>query len=149
VHLLNVRADGMSALAGDPDHFVRAFEAEGGNRRGFAQRRLFGRYLSKVLQEAIAIGFTETVEATAVAAHRDDGGWHVTVDNGSSIDVDALVLALGNQEPEALRAFDGAGRRFVRNPWGTESHAAVQDLAASGDTALLVGTGLTMVDLVL
>jgi uncharacterized NAD(P)/FAD-binding protein YdhS len=42
-HLLNVRAEGMSAWAHDPDHFARRFESEGGDKRGFAQRRLFGR----------------------------------------------------------------------------------------------------------
>ena len=48
-HLLNVRAEGMSALAGEPDHFAKRFEAEGGDRRGFAQRRLFARYLAELL----------------------------------------------------------------------------------------------------
>src|SRR5689334_25025588 len=52
-HLLNVRAEGMSALAGDPGHFARRFEAEGGEPRGFAQRRLFGRYLGELLDEAV------------------------------------------------------------------------------------------------
>jgi uncharacterized NAD(P)/FAD-binding protein YdhS len=149
VHLLNVRAEGMSALAGEPDHFARAFEAEGGDRRGFAQRRFFARYLGQILQEAIASGCTQTVEATALAGHRQGGRWHVTLDDGSSIDADALVLAVGNQEPEALGVLEAIGHRFVRNPWGAESRSAVQDLAASGEAALLVGTGLTMVDLVL
>jgi uncharacterized NAD(P)/FAD-binding protein YdhS len=128
-HLLNVRADGMSALAGEPDHFVRAFAAEGGDRRGFARRRFFARYLGQILQDAIGSGCTQPVEATAVGAQRNDEGWHVTFDNGSSIDADALVLAVGNQEPEALRALDGIGRRFVRNPWGEDSRSAVRDLA--------------------
>ena len=149
VHLLNVRAEGMSALAGDPDHFVRAFEAEGGDRRGFAQRRFFAGYLGQILQEAIASGCTRTVEATAVAGRRQEDGWHVTLDDGSSIDADTLVLAVGNQEPEALRAFDGIKQRFVRNPWGADSRSVVKELAVSGEAALLVGTGLTMVDLVL
>src|SRR5205085_8182054 len=48
-HLLNVRAEGMSALAGEPDHFARAYEAKGGDRRGFAQRRFFGQYLDGLL----------------------------------------------------------------------------------------------------
>jgi uncharacterized NAD(P)/FAD-binding protein YdhS len=148
-HLLNVRAESMSALAGEPDHFARAFEAEGGDRRGFAQRRFFARYLGQILQEAVGSGCTQTREATAVAGHRNEAGWHVTFDDGSSIDAEALVLAVGNQEPEALRAFDGIGRRFVRNPWGDDSRSAVRELASSGGAALLVGTGLTMVDLVL
>lgn len=149
VHLLNVRAEGMSALAGDPDHFVRAFEEQGGDRRGFAQRRYFAQYLGQILREAIASGCTQTVEATAVGGHRGNGRWHVMLDDGSSIDSAVMVLAVGNQEPEALRAFEGIGRRLVGNPWGPDSRAVVKELAISGEAALLVGTGLTMVDLVL
>src|SRR6185503_18670421 len=37
----------------------------------------------------------------------------------------------------------------VANPWGADARATVEDLAQSGGDALLVGTGLTMVDLVL
>jgi uncharacterized NAD(P)/FAD-binding protein YdhS len=60
-----------------------------------------------------------------------------------------LVLAVGNQEPEALAAFAGAGHRFIGNPWGDDARAAVRELASTGEATLLVGTGLTMVDLVL
>jgi uncharacterized NAD(P)/FAD-binding protein YdhS len=148
VHLLNVRAEGMSAIAGEPDHFARRYAAEGGDPRGFAQRRLFARYLGEILDEAVA-GGCEPVEATAVAGSRVNGGWRVALDNGSTIDADALVLAVGNQEPESLRAFASVGQRFIGNPWGAEARAAVQELAGSGEAALLVGTGLTMVDLVL
>jgi uncharacterized NAD(P)/FAD-binding protein YdhS len=149
VHLLNVRAEGMSAIAGEPDHFARRYAAEGGDPRGFAQRRLFARYLGEILDEAVAGGCVEPVEATAVAGSRVNGGWRVALDNGSTIDADALVLAVGNQEPESLRAFASVGQRFIGNPWGAEARAAVQELAGSGEAALLVGTGLTMVDLVL
>ena len=40
-------------------------------------------------------------------------------------------------------------QRFIANPWGAEARAAVEELAATSGDALLVGTGLTMVDLVL
>lgn len=148
-HLLNVRAEGMSAWAGEPEHFAQRFAAEGGDKRGFAPRRLFGRYLGEILDEAVASGCTEPVHATAVGAKRHDNGWRVALDDGPSLDVRALVLAVGNQEPEGLSAFAGVGRRFIGNPWGDAARAAVDDLAASGEPALLVGTGLTMVDLVL
>jgi uncharacterized NAD(P)/FAD-binding protein YdhS len=148
-HLLNVRAEGMSAWAGEPDHFARRFETEGGTARGFAQRRFFATYLGEMLGAAIASGRTELAEATAVSALRDGGGWRVGFDDGTSAEAEALVLAVGNQEPEGLGAFAGVGRRFVRNPWGGDALAAVADLADSGGAALIVGTGLTMVDLVL
>lgn len=149
VHLLNVRAEGMSAWAGEPDHFVKRYEAEGGDRRGFAQRRLFGRYLGEMLEEAVAGGCANVVHASAVAAERMDGHWRIALDDGSAIDAEAIALAIGNQEPGALRAFAGVGERYIANPWGADARAAVQDLAASGGDALLIGTGLTMVDLVL
>jgi uncharacterized NAD(P)/FAD-binding protein YdhS len=139
----------MSALAGESDHFVRAFEAEGGDRRGFAQRRFFARYLGGILDEAVAGGCTEVVEATAVGGRRSGDGWQVDLDDGSAIEAKILVLAVGNQEPESLSAFANVGNRFIRNPWGTDAKTAVGDLAQSGEAALLVGNGLTMVDLVL
>ena len=148
-HLLNVRAEGMSAWAGEPDHFARRFEDEGGDRRGFAQRRLFGRYLGEILDEAVASGRASLIHRSAVRAERADSGWRVTLDDGSAVEAHALTLAIGNQEPGALRAFDGIAERFVANPWGAEARAAVEDLACSAGDALLVGTGLTMVDLVL
>jgi uncharacterized NAD(P)/FAD-binding protein YdhS len=148
-HLLNVRAEGMSALADDPDHFARRFEAEGGDRRGFAQRRLFGRYLRELLEQAVGMGETAVDHSTAIDAEFADGAWTVTLDDGRMVGSSALVLAIGNQEPGPLRALADAGPVVVNNPWGKEARSAVRDLAASGGAALIVGTGLTMVDLVL
>jgi len=47
-HLLNVRAEGMSAWSGAPEDFAQRFEREGGDRRGFAQRRQFAAYLKEI-----------------------------------------------------------------------------------------------------
>ena len=148
-HLLNVRAEGMSALAGDPGHFARRFEDEGGDSRGFAQRRFFATYLGEILNDAVSSGRTELAEATAISAAREADGWKVGFADGSAVEADALVLAVGNQEPEALRAFADIGPRFVGNPWGSDARAAVDNLARIDGAALIVGTGLTMVDLVL
>ena len=148
-HLLNVRAEGMSAWAGEADHFAQRFEAEGGDRRGFAQRRLFGRYLGEILDQAVDSGAASVIHATAVGGARKNGSWEVALDDGSALSSRALVLAVGNQEPEPLSAFRDAGARFIANPWGGDARAAVEELAATGGDALLIGTGLTMVDLVL
>lgn len=149
VHLLNVRAESMSALAGEPDHFAKRFEAEGGEPRGFAERRLFGRYLDEILEQATASGCTNPVEASAIGAEKANGSWTIELAGRDPIEAGALVLAIGNQQPQALGAFEGAGTSYIANPWGRQSSAAVQDLAANGGDALLVGTGLTMVDLAL
>src|SRR4051812_35850737 len=127
-HLLNVRAEGMSAWADDPDHFVRRFEAEGGERRGFAERRLFGRYLGEILDQAVDTGKARIAEAGAIQAGRDSGEWRIKLDDGETISAEALVLAIGNQEPESLGPFAGLGDHFIANPWGAGAQAAVRDL---------------------
>ena len=63
----------MSAWAGVSDHFTRFAEADGVGPRGFAERRLYGRYLRDLLDEAVGTGLVRTVEAMAVGARRDDG----------------------------------------------------------------------------
>ncbi|MEO5972969.1 MAG: FAD/NAD(P)-binding protein [Sphingomicrobium sp.] len=148
-HLLNVCAEAMSAWPDTPHDFARFFEAEGGTARGFAERRLFGRYLRDIVGEAVAIGQVELIDGNAVTARRGDCGWTVALEDGREIAVSALALACGNQPPEPMRAFHAAGSRFVGNPWGESAKAAVAALAQDGGDALLIGTGLTMVDTVL
>ena len=148
-HLLNVRAEGMSAWPDDAQDFARRFASEGGDPRGFAQRQLFGRYLSDILAEAVESGKVATLKATACRAVRSGDGWTVVFDDGEQVTARALVLATGNQAPDALAALRDAGNRFIANPWGDAAQAAVAALSEDGGDALIVGTGLTMVDLAL
>jgi uncharacterized NAD(P)/FAD-binding protein YdhS len=148
-HLLNVRAEGMSAIADDPDHFARHFEAEGGHRRDFAERRFFGRYLRGILESAIGLGHSDVDRSSALQARFDDGLWHIALDDGRVIRTRALALAVGNQEPERLSTFADAGDRYVNNPWGYAARTAVRELAETQRSVLLIGTGLTMIDLAL
>ena len=147
-HVLNVRAEVMSAWPEDLEHFVRLVEEEGGTRRDFAERRQFGRYLKAILDEGMATGRLSLVERQAVSAEPGDAGWTVRIENGDTIEASGLVLAIGNQPPEPL-PFGRESPRVINNPWGREALAAIEDLAASHEDALLVGTGLTMVDAVL
>jgi uncharacterized NAD(P)/FAD-binding protein YdhS len=148
-HLLNVRAEGMSAIAEDPDHFARHFEAEGGHRRDFAERRFFGRYLRGILESAIGLGHSDVDRASALQAHFAEGLWHIALDDGRVIRARALALAVGNQEPERLSAFAQSGDRYVNNPWGYAAQIAVRELVETQRPVLLLGTGLTMIDLAL
>ena len=138
-HVLNVRADSMSAWPDDPDHFARS----SGDPRGFAERLGFGRYLRSILEEAVASGHVEVVEDRAVAAVPEGGEWRIELEDGGTVTARALVLAIGNQPPEPFA--DG----IINNPWGDEAKAAVREAAASGGDVLLIGTGLTMIDTVL
>jgi len=147
-HVLNVRAEVMSAWPEDLDHFVRLVEEEGGTRRDFVERRQFGRYLKAILEDGMATGRLRLIERQAVSAEPGEEGWTVSIENGETIEASGLVLAIGNQPPEPL-PFARDCARVINNPWGAEALTAVEDLAASHEDVLLVGTGLTMVDAVL
>ena len=147
-HVLNVRAEAMSALPDQPDHFARIVSADGGTPRDFAERRQFGTYLRAILNEALDSGHTRLVERAAIAAEPMEQGWVVEVDGGERIEAAALVLAIGNQPPEPL-PFAKDSPRMINNPWSDDARRAISELAGSGDGVLLIGTGLTMVDAVL
>jgi uncharacterized NAD(P)/FAD-binding protein YdhS len=149
-HVLNVRAEVMSAWPEDLDDFARVVEAEGGSAKDFSERRRYGRYLDAILGEATGGGLVTTIEAMAVSAARDAGGWSIGLDDGRNVSAKALVLAIGNQEPAPMAVAKGISpRRFINNPWGPEARAADERLAGSDKSVLLIGTGLTAVDHIL
>lgn len=148
-HLLNIPAERMSAWPDEPDDFVKLFEARGGRRDDFAERRLYGEYLGAILDEAMASGRVRVADATAIAAEREGGTWQIALADGAQVEAGSLALAIGNQEPAVLKGFETAGDRFVANPWGVAAARAIAALADSGQDALVIGTGLTMVDLAL
>ncbi|MEO5613117.1 MAG: FAD/NAD(P)-binding protein, partial [Sphingomicrobium sp.] len=107
-----------------------------------------GRYLREVLDEAVASGHVEIVPSAAVHAAPNKDDWQIDLEGGETVTTAALVLAIGNQPPEPLAMAAGLGGRFVNNPWSEDAKAAVREAAASAGDVLLVGTGLTMIDVV-
>ena len=149
-HVLNVRAEVMSAWPDDLEDFARAAVIEGGSSQDYSERMRFGRYLRGILDRAVAEGLVEPVEAMAVSAAREADGWSIGLDDGSKLAARALVLAIGNQEPAPMAVSQGiSAERFISNPWGPEAKAAVERLAETDGNVLLLGTGLTAVDLIL
>lgn len=147
-HLLNVPAHNMSAFGDDPDHFLRRFDAAGGERGGFAERRFYGAYLCDILSEAEASGHVTSIEGEAIAAERD-GAWRVTLKDGRHVQSHALVLAVGNEAPSDLPTLSRLGPNYISNPWGAAARDALRHAASGKDDVLIVGTGLTMIDTVL
>ncbi len=145
-HLLNVPAAKMSAWADAPDDFV-----DQGHEPGeFVQRLKFGQYLRAILDQAVAGGHVEVADACAVKAERRGEGWSVSLDDGRMVEAAALILAIGNQPPEPMAVGSGISpERFVNNPWRQEAAEAVRRVVDDGGDALILGTGLTMVDMVL
>ncbi|MFF0416474.1 FAD/NAD(P)-binding protein [Kitasatospora sp. NPDC004745] len=152
-HLLNVPAGRMSAFADAPDHFTAWLERRtpGTFAPGdHVPRGLYGAYLDDVLTAAAARpgpARLSRVRDRVVAARRVGPGVSLRLDGGGTFRADAAVLALGTFPPDqswvpaALRP----SARYVADPWTPGALAALPE---EGDL-LLVGTGLTMIDVAL
>lgn len=151
MHLLNVRAGGMSAYADDPGHFARWLEAlNGGDAATFAPRIRYADYVQEQLRDAVASspGRFELIEEHAADVETIPGGTRITLRGGRSLEADVAVLAIGNSPPKPPRMLaeaDLPAARFFADPWLEGS----TDGLSSDDTVLVIGTGLTMVDLAL
>lgn len=149
-HVLNVRASNMSAFPDDPSHFVRWLEARGIDNApaAFIPRVTYGEYLRELLDAALR---EHPDRLTLVRDEVEDlaFGEGVTVQlKGSTIAADAAVLAVGNLPPHDPPGLDPEKLSFERykgDPWG----ASVPEGLGPNDTVLIIGTGLTMVDVAL
>lgn len=149
-HLLNVPAGRMGAWADRPGDFADAVEDEGYGPGDFVPRRRYGEYLRGILNEAEASGLVTVIGSDAGSAERTVGGWRVSLADGSRIEGRALVLAQGNQAPATPGFARGIpDSLFVNDPWSDEGRATVMQVASGGEDVLIIGTGLTMVDVVL
>lgn len=150
-HRLNVRAGNMSALPDDPGHFQRWLETHHPEHAdGFAPRLIYGAYLSELLAESAAgsNGRLTIVRADATALSITDAGTIVRLDDGTDIAADAVVLATGNLPPHTPQGVDPetlGPDRYAADPWAAD----VADGLTDDDTVLLLGGGLTMVDVAL
>jgi uncharacterized NAD(P)/FAD-binding protein YdhS len=155
-HVLNVPAGGMSALPDEPEHFLRwASSRDPSIRRdSFVSRRVYGEYLEALLREAEALGAGAARLERVVGEVRDleprpDGsGASVVFSDGTRREADRVVLALGNyspNDPPAEGAEFYATDRYVRDPW----IRGALDVVREGEAVLLLGTGLTTLDIAL
>jgi uncharacterized NAD(P)/FAD-binding protein YdhS len=146
-HLLNSRADRMSAVAGDAGHLVRWAATRGIEHDGFLPRPAFGRYLTEVLADAERSAWpaatVSRITSDVVALTR--GGLHRPVRlhlaADGRIDADIAVLATGNRPPAAPCPVPDTPR-YVGDPW----QPGALDGIADGSPVAVLGTGLTMLD---
>ena len=154
-HLLNVRAGNMSAFPDRPDHFIDWLRSDAGrpDARGdaFVSRRTYGRYLQQLLREAASTertaGRLDLIADEATDLRRlSDGRFEVELGMGRTIEADAVVLAPG-APPPSRPIVDGDGLqspRYIADPWSKGALDAVEP----HHRVMLLGAGLTMVDLV-
>lgn len=149
-HVLNVRAGNMSALPDDPGHFVRWLEGRGvaDAASAFIPRVTYGEYLRQMLDETRrAAGDRLTVIQGEVEDVEVGKSATLTL-AGRTIRADAAVLAVGNLPPHSPPGLDPdalSADRYKGDPWDPTMPQGL----TSEDTVLIIGTGLTMVDVAL
>jgi uncharacterized NAD(P)/FAD-binding protein YdhS len=145
-HLLNSPAGQMSALADDPEDLVRWAGTAAAGGTAFLPRQEYGRYLEDTLAQAERrarpLARLTRVTSDVLAIRRLSGRRLPLVLADGRIDADVAVLATGNLMG-ALPFPAPDSPRIIADPWAP---GALNDVA-DGSPVLIVGTGLTMMDL--
>lgn len=159
-HVLNVPAGRMGAWADEPGHFLEWVRAHPDNgdvpakveATDFLPRWLYGTYMADVLATARANSATgvelEMINGDAIdIEERPEGGGVLRLADGRLLAARQVVLAVGNLPGEypihrALPVYRSS--RYVHVPWRGD---ALEGIAAD-DEVLLVGQGLTAIDII-
>lgn len=150
-HLLNVRAGNMSAFPDRPDHFCDWLSARGlGCDAAFVTRATYGRYLRETLAGAMERYGRRLKLVDDEVLDIEERGGQVTLGlvNGGLIEADRAVLAIGNLPPHDPPAIAGAhlpSHRYIGDPWAS----SFEEGLAKDAPVLVIGTGLTAVDVIL
>ncbi|PSF32649.1 oxidoreductase [Aphanothece hegewaldii CCALA 016] len=154
-HVLNVPAGKMSAFPQESEHFINwlqnRYSEKAFTANSFVSRHYYGEYLQSILQEAhekarkdVQI---EHIHYEATELQPVDDQVVITCGNGRQITADRVVLALGNLPPSNPPIADPSfyqSRRYQRWAWST----SLENIVQPDDAILLIGSGLTALDLV-
>jgi len=159
-HLLNVPAGRMGAFPDQTDHFLKWVEARVGQPGfpatvapgDFLPRQLFGDYLRSVLAEArsgAAAGVKlDEIKGEVVDIETENAAIRLRCGDGRAFAADQVVLAIGNLPGEypirrALPIYHT--HYYVHVPWRQGTLTGIPP----DSEVLIVGAGLTAIDLVL
>ncbi len=151
-HLLNSPVSSMSVDPDDSEHFTRWCRERDKAVVGsdFVARSWYGDYLTEALRDADGFAPGELVVHRGQVVRIFEGSAHtlaVLLADDVVINADIVVLAVGNARPDERFPISQAARQntaYVRDPWTP----GALDLLPEGPV-LLVGTGLTAVDVAL
>lgn len=155
-HRINVPAARMSLLPNDETHFAR-WLAEGGADDGdpdivgrdgalYPRRGVFGRYVAAHLAPLVAAGRITHVTSRVLALDAERGRWKLTAASGAAHRAQIVVLATTHPAPDLPPPLIplAADRRVIADSLLPGALGAI----GPDDRVVIVGTGLTMADVV-
>lgn len=153
-HLLNVPAGRMSAWADRPEDFLtfaRSKDPSAGPD-DFLPRKIYGEYVRKTVLD-VAASAGDHLSAAIVhdevkrLEQSSSSGWDIETAGRRSVHADLAILAVGHRPPNDpfRNRWMGPRTRFVGDPWA----ALVLSQIGPDEPVLLIGSGLTAVDVVL
>lgn len=154
-HLLNVRAEKMSALPEEDDHFLSWLTAHNyqASAQDFVPRFIYKTYIQDLFENTLAskpghINF-KFIHGEAVYIEQINQ-WEAVIrlQNEEAIVSNFVVLALGNftnSPPRSENYSLSESSAYYNNPWASNLFENLKKDA----TVLIVGTGPTMVDVAL
>jgi uncharacterized NAD(P)/FAD-binding protein YdhS len=155
-HILNVPAGRMSLDPAAPDDFLAWLKGRGLAPRDdaagwFAPRQLYGQYLEQRLREAedaAPQAKLRRITGEALDLIPEAGALQLELRGGDRLGFDAAVLALGNFPPPHPVVADPQGYdspRYFNRAW----EAGAVEGIAHDDALLLIGTGLSSIDMLI
>ncbi|CCB63383.1 FAD/NAD(P)-binding protein [Hyphomicrobium sp. MC1] len=132
IHDTNALADDPDALAGDGFAYPRRF--------------LFGRYVHNQIAPFLASGAIVHIRGLVRSMQRWNSSWIIRTEHGS-VQADFVVIATTHPEPRVPEALAGVLPDDSRIIADATTAGALDDLRPD-DKILIVGTGLTMADIV-
>ena len=154
-HLLNVPAGRMSLFPDDEDDFLRYASQIDPKITGadFVPRSVYGHYLETRLKEVSGVAQVArlkslTAEVIDLQVTADGRRAELELVDGSRIEADRAVLTTGNYLPADPPVPDKAffdSALYIRDPWAPGAY----DSLRPQQPVLLIGTGLTMIDVAL
>lgn len=156
---LNVVAAGMSLFPDQPSHFLDWLHVNHFRYRHllpevfpkvFVPRKIFGDYIVEHLDHAhhLAPGRFQIRIDEAISLVKSGKTYIVQLESGAQLEADHVVLALGNFPPADLFSENDPQNkdpRYFTNPWSDKIYSHI----TGDENILLVGTGLTAIDVIL
>ena len=158
-HVLNVACSRMSAFPDEPDHFLNWCKSKPNLKldsdnlgEQYLPRNLYGEYLNDIfttsLKNCPSHVEVEIINEEAVNIIKEENSYSIFSAIGKKVVATKIVLATGNHAPTPPSIKETAfleSSFYFGNPWNEAATASIN----SDRPILIIGTGLTMVDVVI